>query len=436
MYNLTSTALLTDQYEYTMLEAAINAGIAGKMATFEVFARRLPKGRRYGVVGGIGRLQEAISSFSFDRETLGYLEGSKIVSEKTLAYLRDFKFTGSISAYPEGEIYFPDSPVLKITAPFSEAILLETLVLSVLNWDSAIASCASRIFLAADGRGLIEMGGRRTHEHSAVAAARAAYLAGFDSTSNLAAGKLYGIPTAGTVAHAFILLHPEETSAFSSQFQTQGHTTTALVDTYDITRGIERAIAVFGTSLAAIRIDSGDLALQAKRARGLLDTLGATGTKIVVSGDLDEFTIEELRESPIDAYGVGTRLVTGSGAATANFVYKLVEVSENGVSRPVSKLSRDKETLGGAKVPYRRLDGSGNVVAEVFVGDTNAKDLEGDPRFVPLQVELYKNGTQVHHETLVDSRKRHRLALKQLGSEGRSLAMGPPLLVAQQWSGT
>ena len=434
MYNLTSTALLTDKYEYTMLEAALNAGIAGNEATFEVFARRLPAGRRYGVVAGIARLADAIASFKFDQETLDYLKESRVVSKKTLAYLEGFVFSGSISAYPEGEVYFPDSPVLKITAPLSEAILLETLVLSVLNWDSAIAACASRIFVAAAGRGLIEMGGRRTHEHSAIAAARAAYLAGFDSTSNLAAGKLYGIPTAGTVAHAFILAHPDETSAFVSQNQTQGAATTALVDTYDIPQGIERAIEVFGTSLASIRIDSGDLAIQARRARKLLDSLGAARTKIVVSGDLDEFAIHDLRDTPIDAYGVGTRLVTGSGAATANFVYKLVEVTENGKSRPVSKLSRDKETQGGAKVPYRKINEDGLAVAEVFLSSARSKGPEDDPCYRPLQIDLYRDGSLVYKETLEDGRNRHRSALEQLGPEGRSLEDGPPLLLAVPWS--
>ncbi len=434
MYNLTSTALLTDQYEYTMLEAAINAGIAENEATFEVFARRLPSGRRYGVVAGIGRLADAISSFRFDQETLDFLKESKIVSKKTLAYLEGFQFSGSISAYPEGEVYFPDSPVLKITAPISEAILLETLVLSVLNWDSAIAACASRICVAAAGRGLIEMGGRRTHEHSAIAAARAAYLAGFDSTSNLAAGKLYGIPTAGTVAHAFILAHKDEKSAFASQYKTQGAATTALVDTYDIPQGIQRAIEVFGTSLASIRIDSGDLAIQARKARQLLDGLGATGTKIVVSGDLDEFAIHNLRDTPIDAYGVGTRLVTGSGAPTANFVYKLVEITEDGRTRPVSKLSRDKETQGGAKIPYRMVDEDGLAAAEVFLSSADPKGLGDDRRFRPLQVDIYVDGCLVHDEALEVGRNRHRSALEQLGAEGRSLVDGPPLMLAVPWA--
>ena len=280
-----STALLTDRYELTMAAAALADGTAARPCVFEVFARRLPDGRRYGVVAGTGRLLEAIASFRFGDAELGVL--TDVVDRATLDWLADYRFGGDVDGYPEGELYFPGSPILTVTGTFADAVLLETLVLSVLNHDSAIASAAARMVTAAAGRPLIEMGSRRTHEEAAVACARAAYLAGFAATSNLEAQRRHGIPTAGTAAHAYVLLHDDERSAFTSQVACLGPKTTLLVDTYDIRRGIENAIAAAGPGLDAVRIDSGDLGVLARQAREQLDALGATGTRIVLSGDLD-----------------------------------------------------------------------------------------------------------------------------------------------------
>src|SRR5580658_7961127 len=229
-----STALLTDRYELTMLDASIESGVAGRRAVFEVFARALPPGRRYGVVAGVGRLIDALDRFSFGGDEIAWLVGEAIVSEETGEWLRSFRFSGDLDAYAEGECFFPGSPVLTIESSFGEAVLLETLVLSILNYDSAIAAAASRIVGAAEGRPVIEMGSRRTHETAAVAAARAAYVAGCASTSNLEAGRLYGVPTAGTAAHAFILAHSDERAAFAAQLDAKETGTTLLVDTYDV----------------------------------------------------------------------------------------------------------------------------------------------------------------------------------------------------------
>src|SRR5215472_15751415 len=227
------TALLTDHYELTMLQAALHSGAASRRAIFEVFARHLPHGRRYGVVAGTGRLLDAVEQFRFGPADLEFLGSAGIVDAPTLAFLESYRFSGNIWGYREGDCYFPGSPILVVEGTFAEAVVLETLALSILNHDCAIASAASRMVTAADGRPLIEMGSRRTHELAAVASARAAYIAGFATTSNLEAGRTYGVPTRGTSAHAFTLVHDSERQAFSTQLAAQGPDTTLLVDTYD-----------------------------------------------------------------------------------------------------------------------------------------------------------------------------------------------------------
>jgi nicotinate phosphoribosyltransferase len=312
-----STSLLTDRYELTMLDAALRSGTADRPTVFEAFTRRLPEGRRFGVVAGLGRLVEAIEAFRFDDAHLAALDDDDVVSPATLAWLAGYRFRGELHAYREGEIYVPESPVLTVAAPFADGVVLETLILSVLNHDSAIASAAARMVMASTGRGLLEFGSRRAHEQAAVAAARSAYLVGFDGSSNLAAGSRYGVPTLGTSAHAFTLLHDDERSAFVAQVEALGPETTLLVDTYDTAAGIATALEVAGPGLGAVRIDSGDLGQEARAARAQLDAAGATATRIVVSGDLDEYLMAGLVDAPIDAYGVGTSVVTGSGAPTS-----------------------------------------------------------------------------------------------------------------------
>ncbi|GAA4870481.1 nicotinate phosphoribosyltransferase [Saccharopolyspora cebuensis] len=421
-----STALLTDHYELTMLAGALRDGTAHRDCTFEVFTRRLPGARRYGVVGGVGRLLDAIEDFRFDEDELAHLAEHEVVDETTLEWLRDYRFTGDIDGYPEGELFFPGSPVLTVRGSFAEAVLLETLALSVLNHDSAIAAAATRMVSAANGRRMIEMGSRRTQEEAAVASARIAYLAGFAATSNLEAGRRYGIPTGGTSAHSFTLLHDDERAAFQAQVEALGTGTTLLVDTYDITRGIELAFEVAGTELGAVRIDSGDVGVLARQAREQLDSLGATGTKIVVSGDLDEYAIAALRAEPVDGYGVGTALVTGSGAPTAEMVYKLVEVD----GKPVAKRSSHKESRGGRKSAIRRHKDTGTAVEEVvYTVSPGASEPVPGPhdRFVP--VPLVRGGTRVPGlPTLADSRERLRHALVTLPWEGLKLSRGEPAI--------
>ena len=359
-----STALLTDKYELTMLQAALRDGSANRQVTCEVFGRRLPNERRYGVVAGTERVLRAVEDFRFSANQLAEMD---FLDEKTKEYLRHYRFSGQIDGYREGELYFPNSPILTVRGTFGECLILETVILSIMNADSAVASAASRMVTAADGRPIIEMGSRRTHEYAAVTSARAAYLAGFGATSNLEAGYRYGIPVSGTAAHSWTLAHtnpdgtPNEEAAFRSQIDTLGVDTTLLVDTYDITKGVETAVKVGGPQLGGVRIDSGDLGAVTRRVRKQLDDLGNHNTNIVVSSDLDEFAIAGLRGDPVDVYGVGTSVATGSGAPTAGMVYKVVEV--DGI--PVAKRSTSKQSVGGAKRALRTYRSSGVAVEEI-----------------------------------------------------------------------
>ncbi|MFD7863253.1 nicotinate phosphoribosyltransferase [Streptomyces sp. NPDC057682] len=424
-----STALFTDQYELTMVQAALKAGTAGRRSVFEAFTRRLPEGRRYGVVAGIGRVLDAVENFHFDDEMLGFLRDQDIVDGPTLDYLADYRFGGDIWGYPEGEVYFPGSPILRVEGSFAECVLLETVILSILNHDSAIAAAASRMSAAAGGRGLIEMGARRTHELSAVASARAAYVGGFDTTSDLAAGFRYNIPTVGTSAHAFTLLHDSERDAFRAQVDSLGRGTTLLVDTYDVAAAVRTAVEVAGPELGAVRIDSGDLLLVAHRVRQQLDELGATETKIVVTSDLDEYAIASLAAAPVDAYGVGTQLVTGSGHPTCSMVYKLVARAGSADPAdellPVAKKSLGaKSSKGGRKWAARRLDADGVAEAEVIGTGPVPAELAGRQ----LLTELVRGGEVVAREPLDAARERHIAARAGLPMSAMQLSRGEPVI--------
>ncbi|CAL9536967.1 Nicotinate phosphoribosyltransferase pncB1 [Streptomyces sp. enrichment culture] len=424
-----STALFTDQYELTMLQAALKAGTAGRRSVFEVFTRRLPNGRRYGVVAGTGRVLDAVENFRFEPDVLAFLREKNIVDGATLDWLAGYRFSGDIWGYPEGEVYFPGSPILRVEGSFAECVLLETVILSILNHDSAIAAAASRMASAAGDRPLIEMGARRTHELAAVAASRAAYIGGFSSTSDLAAGFRYDIPTVGTSAHAFTLLHDSERDAFRAQVDSLGGGTTLLVDTYDVTEAVRTAVEIAGPELGAVRIDSGDLLLVAHRVRQQLDELGATGTKITVTSDLDEYAIASLAAAPVDAYGVGTQLVTGSGHPTASMVYKLVARAESDDPAaplvPVAKKSTGgKTSVGGRKWAARRLDAYGVAEAEVVGTGEVPRELAGRQLLVPLA----EDGEVLVREPLDVVRDRHAAARAGLPLSATQLSRGEPVI--------
>lgn len=418
-----STALNTDRYELTMLQAALQSGKAARQCVFEVFTRQLPAGRRYGVVAGTGRVLDAIQNFRFDEKELEYLSANSVVDAETLAWLANYKFSGNVSGYREGELYFGHSPILTVEGSFAEAVILETVILSILNYDSAVASAAARMKSVAAGRRLIEMGSRRAHEAAAVAAARAAYVAGFDATSNLAAGAEYGIETAGTSAHAFTLLHDNEEQAFKAQIASMGTETTLLVDTYDVKNAVETAVRLTDGKIRAVRLDSGDLATSAVEVRKQLDELGAKQTRITVTSDLDEYTIAALAIAPIDSYGVGTSLVTGSGFPTAGFIYKLVAHSDNGDWVDVAKTSKLKTNRGGKKYASRVVE---NAVAKL-------EQISSEPQAGrALQVPFITNGNIATEYLGVQgtalAREHHKMAISELPAGALRLSRGEPAI--------
>lgn len=417
-----STALLTDRYELTMVQAALHSGQADRPCVFEAFARQLPPGRRFGVVAGTGRLISALGDFRFSEPELEFLGENKVVDQRTLDYLADFRFSGNLSGYREGELYFANSPVLTVESTFAEGVLIETLLLSILNYDSAVASAAARMKIAAGDRYLAEMGARRANEAAAVAAARAAYLVGFDASSNLEAHRSFGVPSMGTSAHSFTLLYESEEAAFRAQLDSMGPATTLLVDTYNIEAAVRKAVELSERKIAAVRLDSGDLGSTAVRVRKLLDELGATETKIVVTSDLDEYTIAALQSAPVDRYGVGTSLVTGSGHPTAGFVYKLVAHNTAGNWVSVGKKSEGKGSTGGKKIAGRTI--SNGIAHEEVVGSK----LEGRA----LQVSLLENGEPTNSmapkSQLHAAREHHMAAISELPETGRRLSKGEPAI--------
>ncbi|KRE80363.1 nicotinate phosphoribosyltransferase [Arthrobacter sp. Soil763] len=418
--------MYTDHYELTMLQAALHSGAAHRKSVFEAFARRLPDGRRYGIVAGTGRLLEGIAGFRFGDEEIEFLRRTQVVNDETLEYLANFSFSGDIWGYAEGEAYFPNSPILIVESTFAEACILETYILSILNHDSAIASAASRMITAAGTRPCVEMGSRRTQEESAVAAARAAVIAGFASTSNLEAGRRYGIKTVGTAAHSFTLLHDTERDAFEAQLASMGASTALLVDTYDVEAAVRTAVELAGDKLGAVRLDSGDLVAQAQWVRQLLDDLGNVNTRIIVTSDLDEFAIAALQSAPVDSYGVGTSLVTGSGAPTASMVYKLVSrTNDDGEFIAVAKAAKNKASKGGRKYALRRLNERGTATQEI-VGIGHRPEDDGNDR--PLLHQFIKNGELLPGwtgpEGVVRARQRHADSMKELPAVVNRLQRG------------
>jgi nicotinate phosphoribosyltransferase len=380
------------------------------------------------VFAGTGRLLELITAFRFSNQEIDWLLAEQVIDQPTAKWLADYKFSGDIRGYAEGEIYFPYSPVLIVEASFAEAVILETLILSVLNYDSAVASAAARMVTAAGSRPVSEMGSRRTGEYSAVAAARASYIAGFSATSNLEAGRSFGIKTMGTASHAFTLLHDSETQAFAAQLEAFGEDTTFLVDTYNIEAGIENAISVAGTKLGGVRIDSGDLPIEVAKARALLDKLGAKDTRITVTNDLDEFAIASLAAAPVDSYGVGTSVVTGSGVPAAGFVYKMVAFeNESGQWHEVSKQSAKKTNHGGKKFAVRSHEN--NVATAELICSSNL-DLDIGDR--SLLVELVIQGRikpgLIGTSGVESARAHHEKVKATLPTSAHRLTKGEPAI--------
>lgn len=429
-----SPAMMTDMYEYTMLDAALKDGTANRKCVFEIFTRHLPEGRRYGVVAGTGRILDALERFHLDDDDLRFLSDRKIVSAETIAWLERFHFSGSVKGYREGEMFFPNSPVLQVEGTFGECTLLETLLLSILNYDCAVASAASRMVTAAKDRPCMDMGGRRTNEWSAVAASRAAVVGGFQGTANLLAAQLYGLKAIGTAAHCFTLVHDSERDAFVSQIDALGRNTTLLVDTYNIEEAVKTAVEVAGPELGGVRIDSGDLAALAQRVRNQLDALGATNTKITVTNDLDEYALAALQTAPVDSYGVGTRLVTGSGAPTCAMVYKLTErENADGVMQPVAKKSKDKATVPGRKLAFRSYEYNLADCEHVISGaEDQLAAFHLEEGWKDLLVDFVDHGqidaTWQGHDAIMAAHDYRAQALAELPITAQSLMRGEPVI--------
>lgn len=429
-----SPAMMTDMYEYTMLDAALKDGTANRKCVFEIFTRHLPEGRRYGVVAGTGRILDALERFHLDDDDLRFLSDRKIVSAETIAWLERFHFSGSVKGYREGEMFFPNSPVLQVEGTFGECTLLETLLLSILNYDCAVASAASRMVTAAKDRPCMDMGGRRTNEWSAVAASRAAVVGGFQGTANLLAAQLYGLKAIGTAAHCFTLVHDSERDAFISQIDALGKNTTLLVDTYNIEEAVKTAVEVAGPELGGVRIDSGDLAALAQRVRNQLDALGATNTKITVTNDLDEYALAALQTAPVDSYGVGTRLVTGSGAPTCAMVYKLTErENADGVMQPVAKKSKDKATVPGRKLAFRSYEYNLADCEHVISGsEDQLAAFRPEEGWKDLLVDFVDHGqidaTWQGHDAIMAAHDYRAKALAELPITAQSLMRGEPVI--------
>ena len=430
-----TTSLLTDMYELTMVDATLQSGTWNRQVTFELFGRRLPPARRFGVMAGNARIIEALERFEFSKDEIDYLSREKIVSDDCLDYLKDYRFKGRIRGYAEGECYFESSPLLQVEGSFAECVLLETLLLSILNHDCAVASAASRMTIAAHGRPCVDMGARRTHERSAVSAARAAYIGGFKGTSCLEAGKRYGIPTIGTAAHSFTLIHDSEEDAFRAQLANLGPGTTLLVDTYDVQRAVKRGVKLAreaGGELGCVRLDSGDLVAEAFKVRALLDSLDAKSTKITVTNDLDEYAIAALGAAPVDSYGVGTKMVTGSGIPTAALVYKLVQrVNEDGSVHDVAKRSSSKSTLGGRKFAGRARGEDGYATGELVVIADSAEQAQAEferrnarALLVDLVTDGQANASFVGKEALQEAQERHIHSRNELPYQGWRLSAG------------
>ncbi|MBM5810701.1 MAG: nicotinate phosphoribosyltransferase [Gammaproteobacteria bacterium] len=385
-------ALLTDLYELTMADAYLALGMH-EPAVFELFVRRLPPHRSFLVAAGLDAALDYLENLRFDAADLDYLATLGLFPERFLAYLAALRFTGTVHALPEGTVFYEQEPILRVTAPIIEAQLVESRLMNLVHFATLIASKAARCVLAARGRRLIDFGMRRAHgAEAALLAARSAYLAGFDATATVEAGRRWGIPAAGTMAHSFVQAHASEAEAFSAFLRARPGRTTLLIDTYDTRQAahtvvaIARELAARGEAgrIEAVRIDSGDLDAETRAVRAILDAGGCGDVKIVLSGGIDEHQIEALVSGgvPVDAFGIGTSLDVSSDAPALDIAYKLQEYA----GQPRRKRSVGKATWPGRKQVWRRRDTDGRMT-----GDTVALEHEALPGEA-LLIEVMRDG--------------------------------------------
>jgi len=422
--NPAASPLLTDLYQLTMLQGYLRRGMHGR-AVFEFSVRRLPESRNFLLAGGLDSVLTFLEEVRFSEEELAYVEATGRFSGEVLDYLRDFRFTGDVHAMSEGTVFFPDEPVLRVTAPLPMAQLVETRIINLLHIQTLLASKAARCVLAADGRAiLVDFGLRRAHGAEAgLFAARSSYIAGFVGSSTVLAEALYGIPAFGTMAHSFVEAHGDEREAFMDFSRANPGNTTMLIDTYDTLEGARRVIETArrlekeGIAIRAVRLDSGDLLDLSKKVRQILDEGGLEGVGIFASGDIDEYMIQYLlgEGAPIKGFGVGTKLDTSSDASYLNCAYKLMEYG--GKAR--MKKSEDKVTWPGRKQVFRTFrDG-------VMTGDLISLEGEAEEG-TPLVQPVMAGGRRLAlPEKLDDIRTRAEKQFKALPPDLRTLEHSP-----------
>lgn len=420
----TNIALLADLYEFTMADALIHAR-QDETATFELFVRSLPGTRNFLVACGIDDAIDLALGARFDTAAVEALRGLGLLSDAVLDRLAGLRFSGDIWAVEEGQVVFANEPLLRVTAPIVEALLLETLLLNTVLFQTMVASKAARVAIACRGRPFADFSARRDHgADAALKAARAAFIGGAASTSNVLAASIYGIPASGTMAHAFVLAFDDEEAAFRAYAERFGEAAILLIDTYDVARGAMRAARVSadflarGTRLRGVRLDSGNLAGDARIVRAILDEAGQAHLRIFASGDLDEDEIDALLAAgaPIDSFGVGTRLGTSADAPSLSGVYKLV--ADAGVPR--AKFSAGKHTFPGPKQVYRQFD-AGMVLRDLLV--LHNEPAEGEP----LLRQVVRGGERIEPAaTIQEARARAGRNIAALPGPVRALAAASP----------
>jgi nicotinate phosphoribosyltransferase len=424
-------ALLLDQYELTMAEAYFRHDLVAP-ASFELFVRRLPPSRRFLVAAGLEQALAFLESFRFSEAALEALAKTAGVSDDLVRRLRGLRFSGEAWAMPEGTVFFPGEPILRVTAPLPEAQLVETRLLNLVHLQTLVASKAARVVLAAAGHPLVDFGLRRAHGAEAgLLAARATYLVGFAGTSNVLAGARFGIPTSGTMAHSFVEAHEDEAVAFERFAAAQPRNVVLLIDTYDTEAGARKVAALAErlqarqVNVAGVRIDSGDLEAHARLVRGILDAAGLRKTAIVASGGLDEQAIDRLvrARAPIDTFAPGTKVVTSADAPFLDCAYKLVEVG----GRPTWKQSEGKATYPGRKQVWRTVDAAGRIVGDDLRLDGEAGS--GTPLLVPVMAAGQRLAPS---PSLDEIRRRAAEGLASLPPALRSIEVQPqpPAVVA------
>ena len=408
-----TSALLTDLYQLTMLQAYFDRGM-NDTAVFEFFVRKLPENRNFLLAAGLEQVLSYLEALRFTDAEIAWLEHCGRFHPEFIASLADLRFTGAVEAMPEGTVFFPNEPILRVTAPLREAQLVETRIITLLQFQTMVATKAARVRLAATTHLLVDFGLRRAHgAEAALLSERASYLAGFDGSSNVLAGMRWDIPIFGTMAHSFIQAHDDETAAFEDFARSHPNANTLLIDTYD-TEAAARALVPLAARLAAdginiqsVRIDSGDLGARARQVRAILDAGRLTDVHIFVSGNLDEYAVADLiaAGAPIDGYGVGTRMNTSADRPYLDCVYKLQEYA----GTPRRKRSEGKETWPGRKQVFRRFDVEGRMAGDVLTVERD--DQPGSPLLTPVM----RGGRRLHPPPpLADVRSHARAELARL----------------------